>query len=133
MRDPLPTRAVVAGPLSRRFEDLIGRAALEQGLERERVELVPRAIGPVEADDRRPGKRQIADCVERLVAHELIGVSQPFRIEDGVAVDRDRVLQRRAKRVSRLQSFRTSPTKPKVRARAISRRNVDGSRSNTRR
>src|SRR5690348_10748436 len=71
---------------------------LEQSLEGERIELVSRAIGPVEADDRSTSERQIADRVERLVAHELVGVAQPFRIEDGVAVDGDRILQRGAER-----------------------------------
>src|SRR6185437_13743997 len=95
-------RAPGAGPdrgwRGLRFEKLIGRAMLEQGLEGKGIELVSRAIGPVDADDRSARERQIADRVERLVAHELISVAQPFRIEDRVAVDGDRILQRRAER-----------------------------------
>ena len=50
------------------------------------------------ANNRSAPERQIADRVERLVAHELVGVAQTFRIEDGVAIDGDRILERRAER-----------------------------------
>src|ERR1700722_20261288 len=70
----------------RRFKKLIGRAMLEQRLESQRVELVSRTVGSVEANDRRAGERQIADRVERLVTHELVGVAQPFWIEDSVTI-----------------------------------------------
>src|SRR3984957_11028763 len=72
----------------------------EQRLERHGVELMSRAIGPVKTDDRRARERQIADRIERLVAHELVGVAEPFRVEDGVAVDGDRILERGAQRIA---------------------------------
>src|ERR1700685_3548939 len=73
----------------------------EQRIERHCVELMSGAIGPAEAEDGRARERQIADRIERLVAHELIGVAEPFRVEDGVAIDGDRILERRAQRVAR--------------------------------
>src|ERR1700679_4143601 len=72
----------------------------EQRIERHRVELMSGAIGPVEANDGGARERQIADPVERLVAHELIGVAEPFRVEDGVAIDGDRILERGAERIA---------------------------------
>src|SRR5277367_7021067 len=75
---------------------------LEQRLKRQGVELVTRAIGPIKTNNRRTRERQIADRVERLVAHELVGVAQPFGIEDGVAIDGDRILERGAEAVARL-------------------------------
>src|SRR6202041_586288 len=72
----------------------------EQRIERHGVELMTRAIGPVEADDWGARERQIADRVERLVAHELVGVAESFRVEDGVAIDGDRILERGAPRVA---------------------------------
>src|ERR1700723_3372542 len=72
----------------------------EQRIERHRVELVSGAIGWVEANDGRARERQIADRIERLVAHELIGVAEPFRVEDGVTIDGDRILERGAQRVA---------------------------------
>ena len=71
----------------------------EQRIERHRVELMSGAIGPVEANDGRTRERQIADRVERLVAHEFIGVTESFRVEDGVAIDGDGILERGAQRV----------------------------------
>src|SRR6202021_4061438 len=75
-------------------------AMREQRIERHRVELMSGAIGPVDADDGRARERQIADRIERLVAHELIGVAEPFRVEDGVTIDGDRILERGAQRVA---------------------------------
>src|SRR3984885_3131815 len=72
----------------------------EQRIERHRVELVSGAIGSVEANDGRARERQIADRIERLVAHELIDVAEPFRVEDGVAIDGDRILERGAERIA---------------------------------
>ena len=43
--------------------------------------LWPPLIGAVEALDRRAGERQVADRVEHLVAHELVGVAQALRID----------------------------------------------------
>ena len=48
------------------------------------------------ADNRTAGKIQIADCIEQLVADELVGVAQPALVEDGVAADHDRVVERAA-------------------------------------
>src|ERR1700733_3812667 len=72
----------------------------EQRIERHRVELVSGAIGSVEANDGRARERQIADRIERLVAHELIDVAEPFGVEEGVAIDGDRILERGAERVA---------------------------------
>ena len=116
-----------------RLEKLIGRAMREQRLERHRVELMSRTIASVNADDRSARERQITDRIERLVAHELVAVAQTFRVEDGVAFDGDRILERGAQRKTGLPQRLNILTNPKVRARAISRRKVAGSRSNTRR
>src|SRR6202453_3657498 len=83
-----------------RVEELISRAMREERIERHRVEPMSGAIGPVEADNGRARERQIADRIERLVAHELIGVAEPFRVEDGVAIDGDRILERGAERIA---------------------------------
>src|ERR1700722_14794667 len=72
----------------------------EQRIERHGGGLMTRAIGPVEADDWGAREREIADRVERFVAHELIGVAEPFRVEDGVAIDGDRILERGAERIA---------------------------------
>ena len=106
---------------------------LEQRFERHRIELVSRTIGPVETKDWRARKRQIADRVKRLVAHELVSVAQPFRIEDGVAVDRDGVLERGAQRVaSPPQGLDVADESESAGARDVAPE-VAGSRSNTRR
>src|SRR5579863_7439245 len=50
------------------------------------------------ADNRRPRQRQIANRVERLVAHEFVTVAQALGVEHAVAVNGDGVFQAGAKR-----------------------------------
>ena len=50
-----------------------------QGGQHRVVELVAAAHGPVGAEQRRAGEREVADRVERLVAHELVGEAQAVR------------------------------------------------------
>ena len=46
---------------------------------------------------RRAGESEIADRIERLVAHELVGEAKPFAIDDAVVADGHGVLERGAK------------------------------------
>src|SRR5271169_6822229 len=55
------------------------------------------ATGPIGAEDRRHGKREITDGIERLVAHELIRVAETFAVDDSVVTDGNGVLERGAK------------------------------------
>ena len=57
----------------------------------------PRSRG-VGAEDGRAGQSQVADRIERLVAHELVGVAQAFAIDDAVVADGDGVFKRGAER-----------------------------------
>ena len=54
------------------------------------------AVGAVAAEDRRAGKRQVADRVEHLVTGEFVGEAQAFRIDDAIVADNDGVLERGA-------------------------------------
>src|SRR4029079_17441069 len=47
------------------------------------------------------GESQVADRVEHLVAHELVGIAQACRIEDAIIGDDERVLERSAERIAR--------------------------------
>ena len=49
-------------------------------------------------DDRRAGEIEIADRVEQLVAHELVGVAQAAAVQHPVAADHDGVVERAAAR-----------------------------------
>src|SRR5262245_43225480 len=70
----------------------------EHGLEHQRVQSMAAALRAIGAKDRRAGKCEVADRVERLVAHELVGEAQAFAIDDAVVADCDGVLKRGAKR-----------------------------------
>ena len=50
---------------------------------------------------RRTGQGQVADRVERLVAHELVGVAQALGVDDAVVAERDGVVERGAEREAR--------------------------------
>src|ERR1700686_2267915 len=64
------------------------------------IELMPAAHRPISADQRRASERQVADGVDRLVAHELVGEPHTLRIEHAVFGDHDRILERGAERVT---------------------------------
>src|SRR5262249_53354634 len=70
----------------------------KQGLEHQRIEPVTSPAGAKGPEDRCAGKRKIADRVERLVAHELVGEAQAFAVDDAVVADRHGVLERSAER-----------------------------------
>ena len=53
------------------------------------VHAVPRALAVDMADDRRAGEIEVADAVERLVAHELVAVAQPALVEHLLVVERE--------------------------------------------
>src|SRR5579863_6772328 len=82
----------------RAVDNLISAAVGEQRREHHRVDLVAGTIGAVGADDRRAGQGEIADGVERLVAHEFVDVAQAFGVEHRVAVESDGIFKRRTKR-----------------------------------
>src|ERR1700736_633603 len=66
----------------------------EQRLEGEHVEAMAAAIGLVAAENRGAGKADIADRVERLVAHEFVAVTQAFRIDHAILPKDDRIVER---------------------------------------
>src|SRR5271166_6559142 len=86
----------------RAFHDLVGRTACEQRLQGHGVQSVAGTISAIEADDRGPRQREIADRIERLVADELVRIAQTFGIDDDVVLDGDGVLERGPERVARL-------------------------------
>ena len=65
----------------------------------ERMAAAARAELP---EDRRARKRQIANGVEHLVAHEFVAEAQALRIDDAGVRNGDRILERCAQRESRL-------------------------------
>ncbi len=82
--------------------------------------------------ERRAGERQVADGVQRLVAHELVRVAQALGVDDACRRRaRPCCRARRRARSPAFQSRSTSRMKPKVRARAMSGGKRPGSRSRT--
>src|SRR3954469_17703459 len=69
----------------------------EQGLQHQPVQPMAAAIRAEGAEDGRAGESQIADRVERLVAHELVGEAKPLAIDDAIVADGNSVLKRSAK------------------------------------
>src|SRR5215831_4031386 len=69
-----------------------------------------RAVGP---ENRRAGERQIADRVEYLVAHELVGKAQTFGIENPVVGENQSVLQRSPECETRTPQLRHIPHESK--------------------
>jgi len=65
------------------------------------IELVAATDGLVGRQQRLAGQRQIADRIEHLVAHELVGKAQALRIEHAVFADHQRVVERGAEREAR--------------------------------
>src|SRR5262249_32725947 len=62
------------------------------------IQAVAAATGAIGAEDRRTGKRQVSNRVERLVAHELVGVAKAFAVDDAVVADGNGILERSAER-----------------------------------
>lgn len=55
-------------------------------------------------DDRSTGEKQIPDRINQLMSHEFIGETEPISVQDLVAADHNRVVERPAARqTSRLQ------------------------------
>ncbi len=63
---------------ARGFDHGPGLGIGEQRLQHEHVEAMATAARAEGAEDGRAGQREVADGIERLVAHELVGVAQPF-------------------------------------------------------
>ena len=99
------------------FHHRPGRRIGDQRAQDRVIELVAAADRLVRTEQRRSGKRQIADGVERLVPDEFVGIAQPFRIEQAVIGDDQCVLQRSAERVTCAPQLRHVLHEPK-RARA---------------
>src|SRR6478736_3592913 len=98
--DEIPSRNTLAR--RRGLDHFIGGRVAEQRLESISIHLVTAAVGPIAADERSTGERQVANRIECLVAHELVlGVAQAFDVDNGVVVRYDdRILKRRTKRVA---------------------------------
>ena len=62
------------------------------------VHLVAAALDADAAAHRQPEQREVAAQVEHLVAHELVGPAQPFRVHHLLVVEHDRVVERAAAR-----------------------------------
>ena len=71
-------------------------ASANSALSTSAVEPMTAAPGPEGAEDGRAGQSEVADRIERLVAHELVGEAQAFAIDDAVVADGDGVVQRGA-------------------------------------
>ena len=55
-------------------------------------------------DDRSAGEKQIPDRIDQLMSHEFIGETEPVSVQDAVAADHDRIIERPAARqTGRLQ------------------------------
>ena len=89
-------------------------------------------MGDVGAENRRAGQRQIADGVERLVAHEFVAIAQALGVSTRSPSMATEFSSEEPSAKPAAQSFFTSATKPKVRALAISVRKVWGSISKAR-
>ena len=82
---------------------------------------------------RRAGQRQIADGINRLVAHELVGEAHTFGIEDSVLRNDDRVFERGAERIAGAPQFRyvaheAESARPGQIIAKHTRRNIDAER-----
>jgi len=82
----------------RGFNERPGVGICEQRLEDEAVQTVTAATGPIGPEDGCAGKREIADGIERLVAHELVRIAETFAIDNAVVANGDGILERGAKR-----------------------------------
>src|SRR5271169_6204980 len=56
------------------------------------------AIGTESSDDRHARERQVADCIKRLVARELVAITQPLRVEDARIANSDGIVERGTER-----------------------------------
>jgi hypothetical protein len=57
------------------------------------VEFVAAAHRAIDAEQRRAGKRQIADRIHDLVADEFVGEAHAIRIEHPILGDHDRIVE----------------------------------------
>lgn len=80
---------------------LESRGIGKKRLQDRHIHTMAAAMRPKLSNDAPAGERQIADRVQNLVPDEFIGVAQPFRIEDPLALQGYRVLEGRAKREAR--------------------------------
>jgi hypothetical protein len=72
------------------------RSVRQQGFNRLGVQAMARTYGAVKTENRRTGQVKIAQRVERLVPHELIGEAQAFRIGDLAFIKHHRIVHRAA-------------------------------------
>src|SRR5262249_36164477 len=91
---------MATGPTHVRFDHGPGARVGHQRGEHRVVELVAAAHRTVGAQQRRTGKREIADGVKGLVTDELVSKTRTLRVEDARVGDDQRVLERSAKRVA---------------------------------
>ena len=84
-----------------------GRRIGHQRRQHRMVELMAAADRTIGAEQRRTGKREIADGVERLVTGKFVGEAETVRIEQPVLVDDKRILERSAERVASAPKLRS--------------------------
>src|SRR5581483_12300061 len=77
--------------VTRRFDHGPGVGVVEQGLEHKRVQAMAAAARVERTEDGGARKREVADRIERLVAHELVVIAQAFPVDDPVVADGDGV------------------------------------------
>src|SRR5215470_6872949 len=65
-----------------------------------------RTPAPGGRSPRHAREREVADRVEHLVAHELVGKARAFRVEDAVVADDQGVLERGSERIARIPQGR---------------------------
>src|SRR4051795_10893297 len=95
---PLVPDQRVDGVAARQRREAAGARRGEERREQLAVEQVAGALAAEMADNRAAGEIEVADRVEQLVTDELVGVAQPALVENGVAADHDRVVERAAAR-----------------------------------
>ena len=65
----------------------------EKCFDHESIQTMSAPVGTVGAKNRCTSKRQITNRIERFVAHELVGVTQAFTVDDPIIADGDGVFQ----------------------------------------
>src|SRR5262245_36867955 len=87
-------------PRSLPFYPRPGGRIRHQGTQHRMIELVAPAQRAVSAEQRRARKRQIADCVQHLVANELVGETRTLWVENTIVADYERIFEGGTERVT---------------------------------
>src|SRR5256886_14780041 len=82
------------------FHPRPGARIRHQGTQHRVIELVAAAHRAVSAEQRSARERQIADCVQDLVANELVGKTRTLWVENTVVADDERIFQGSSERVA---------------------------------